>query len=163
IVGKRNCPPRNVQGKPSPLQNKAGCAARAVAEPRHTLLDVDANGDAGDACPMSGLLNLDYLGMEPNVIDNTNVGGSGYKYLAAHARRDTAAGKSRVALLTYGSTTNSNAARIGVGGRGGLGVLPGDNMEAFVDQNLVANYAMVARRHMHQYGSTNEQLAEISV
>ena len=28
---------------------------------------------------------------------------------------------------------------------------------------LVANYAMAARRHMHEYGTTSEQLAEISV
>ncbi|MDZ7669392.1 MAG: hypothetical protein U5Q16_08205 [Gammaproteobacteria bacterium] len=36
-------------------------------------------------------------------------------------------------------------------------------MESFVGQTLVANYAMVARRHMYEYGTTSEQLAEISV
>jgi len=36
-------------------------------------------------------------------------------------------------------------------------------MESFCGLTLVANYALVARRHMHQYGTTSEQLAEISV
>lgn len=163
IVGIHEYPSRDVQGKLSPLQIKADCAARALEDAGLTWRDVDAIYDAGEAGPMSGFMISEYFGIKPNVIDTTNVGGSSYEYHAAHARRDIAAGKARVALLTYGSTAHSNAARIGVGGRGGLGVLPGDNMEAFVGQTLVANYAMVARRHMHQYGTTSEQLAEISV
>ena len=39
---------------------------------------------------------------------------------------------------------------------------PAENMDAFAGMTLIANYAMVARRHMHQYGTTSEQLAEIS-
>ncbi|GIS19925.1 MAG: hypothetical protein CM15mP120_18410 [Pseudomonadota bacterium] len=38
---------------------------------------------------------------------------------------------------------------IGAGGRGG-GISPGDNMETFAGQTLIANYAMVAHRHMHE-------------
>ena len=92
------------------------------------------------------------------------VGGSSYEYHAAHAKRDLAAGKARVALLTYGSTSHSNAWAIGVGARGGAGVpMPADNMEGFTGMTLVSNYAMVAHRHMHQYGTTSEQLAEIAV
>jgi acetyl-CoA C-acetyltransferase len=40
---------------------------------------------------------------------------------------------------------------------------PADNMDAFAGMTLVSNYAMVARRHMHQYGTTSEQLAEIGI
>ena len=56
------------------------------------------------------------------MIDTTNVGGSSYEYHAAHAKRDIAAGKARVALLTYGSTAHSNALAIGVGGARRRGV-----------------------------------------
>ncbi|MEQ8860292.1 MAG: thiolase domain-containing protein [Pseudomonadales bacterium] len=162
IVGIHEYPSRDVEGRLSPLQIKAASAARALEDAGLTWRDVDAVYDAGEAGPMSGLMISEYFGLKPNVIDTTNVGGSSYEYHAAHARRDIAAGKARVALLTYGSTAHSNAARIGVGGRGGLGV-PGDNVESFVGQTLVANYAMVARRHMYEYGTTSEQLAEISV
>lgn len=162
IVGIHEYPSRDVEGTLSPLQIKAASAARALQDAGLDWRDVDAVYDAGEAGPMSGFMISEYFGLKPNVIDTTNVGGSSYEYHAAHARRDIAAGKAKVALLTYGSTAHSNAARIGVGGRGGLG-LPGDNMESFAGQTLVANYAMVARRHMYEYGTTSEQLAEISV
>lgn len=163
IVGIHEHPSRDVEGALSPLQIKAASAARALEDAGLSWRDVDAIYDAGEAGPMSGLMISEYFGLSPNVIDTTNVGGSSYEYHAAHARRAIAAGKAQVALLTYGSTAHSNAARIGVGGRGGGSVLPGDNMEAFAGQTLVANYAMVARRHMYEYGTTSEQLAEIPV
>jgi acetyl-CoA C-acetyltransferase len=163
IVGVHEYPSRDVEGHVSPLQIKAESAARALEDAGLDWRDVDAVYDAGEAGPMSGFMISEYFGLKPNVIDTTNVGGSSYEYHAAHARRDIAAGKARVALLTYGSTAHSNMARIGVGGRGGGAVAPGDNLEAFVGQTLVANYAMVARRHMYEYGTTSEQLAEISV
>ncbi len=50
----------------------------------------------------------------------------------------------------------------GVGGRSGGGMHPAENMDGFAGMTLIANYAMVAHRHMHQYGTTCEQLAEIS-
>ena len=162
IVGIHEYPSRDVEGTLSPLQIKAASAARALEDAGLSWSDVDAVYDAGEAGPMSGFMISEYFGIRPNVIDTTNVGGSSYEYHAAHARRDIAAGKARVALLTYGSTAHSNAARIGVGGRGGAG-LPGDNVESFAGQTLVANYAMVARRHMYEYGTTSAQLAEISV
>lgn len=163
IVGLHEYPSRDVAGKVGPLQIKAACAGRALQDAGLTWGDVDAVYDAGEAGPMSGFAISEYFGVKPNVIDTTNVGGSSYEYHAAHARRDIAAGKARVALLTYGSTAHSAAARIGVGGHGGVGVQPGDNVESFAGQTLVANYAMVARRHMHEYGTTSEQLAEIAV
>ena len=111
---------------------------------------------------MSGLTIAEYFGIHPTVIDTTGVGGSSYEFHAAHARRAIADGKCKVALLTYGSTAHSNAMAIGVGGRGFGGISPSENMEGFAGATLVSNYAMVARRHMHQYGTTSEQLAEIS-
>ena len=163
IVGIHEYPSRDVEGTVSPLQIKAESAARALEDAGLGWRDVDAIYDAGDGGMMSGLTIAEYFGLRPNVIDTTNVGGSSYEYHAAHARRDIAAGKARVALLTYGSTAHSNARAIGVGGRGGGGAHPADNMDAFSGMTLVANYAMAAHRHMHDYGTTSEQLAEISV
>jgi acetyl-CoA C-acetyltransferase len=70
----------------------------------------------------------------------------------------------KVALLTYGSTAASDARAIGTGGMGGLGPpSPVSNMQDPWGMTLVSNYAMVAHRHMHQYGTTSAQLAEIAV
>jgi acetyl-CoA C-acetyltransferase len=162
IVGIHEYPSRDVEGTVSPLQIKAECAARALQDAGLNWSDVDAIYDAGDGGVMSGLTIAEYFGLKPNVINTTNVGGSSYQYHAAHAKRDIAAGKARVALLTYGSTAHSNSQAIGVGGRGVGGAHPANNMDAFSGMTLIANYAMVARRHMHDYGTTSEQLAEIS-
>ena len=163
IVGVHEYPSRKVEGSVSPLQIKAESAARALADAGLTWKDVDAIYDAGEGGGMSGLTTAEYFGLKPNVIDTTAVGGSSYEFHAAHAKRDIAAGKARVALLSYGSTSLSNMMAIGTGGRGGFSSHPADNMDAFVGMTLVSNYAMVARRHMHQYGTTSEQLAEIGV
>lgn len=162
IVGIHEFASRDVEGALSPLQIKAESAACALADAGLSWGDVDAVYDAGDGGGMSGLTISEYFGLKPNIIDTTNVGGSSYELHAAHAKQAIAAGKARVALLTYGSTAHSNARAIGVGGRGG-GVHPADNMDSFAGMTLVANYAMVAHRHMHEYGTTSEQLAEISV
>ncbi|MCZ6617678.1 MAG: hypothetical protein O7E57_06055 [Gammaproteobacteria bacterium] len=162
IVGIHEFASRDVEGALSPLQIKAESAARALADAGLSWGDVDAIYDAGDGGGMSGLTISEYFGLKPNIIDTTNVGGSSYELHAAHAKQAISAGKARVALLTYGSTAHSNAMAIGVGGRGG-GTHPADNMESFAGVTLVANYAMAAHRHMYEYGTTSEQLAEISV
>ena len=163
IVGIHEYPSRDVEGAVSPLQIKAECAARALEDAGLGWSDVDAVYDAGEGGGMAGLNVAEYFGLKPRVIDTTGVGGTSYEYHAAHARRDMAAGKARVALLTYGSAAHSNARAIGVGGRGGAVAHPADNMDGFAGMTLVANYAMAAHRHMHEYGTTGEQLAEISV
>ncbi|MDA1073432.1 MAG: hypothetical protein O3A63_01555 [Proteobacteria bacterium] len=162
IVGIHEYPSRDVEKLVSPLQIKAACAAAALKDAGLNWSDVDAIYDASDGSAMSGLTIAEYFGIKPRVIDTTAVGGSSYEFHAAHAKRDIAAGRAKVALLTYGSTAHSNAMAIGVGGRG-MGTTPADNMESFAGMTLVANYAMAARRHMHEYGTTAEQLAEISV
>jgi len=163
IVGIHEYPSRDVEGEISPLQMKAESAARALEDAGLTWADVDGIYDAGDGGGMmNGLTIAEYFGLKPTVINTTGVGGSSYEFHAAHARRDIAAGKCKVALLTYGSTAHSNARAIGVGGRGAGSMHPAENMDSFAGQTLIANYAMVAKRHMFEYGTTSRQLAEIS-
>jgi len=154
---------KRAAGGLSPLQIKAECAARALEDAGLTWADVDAVYDASEAGRMQGLTIAEYFGVTPRVLDTTAVGGSSYEFHAAHAARDIAAGKANVALLTYGSTAHSDRRAIGTGWRGGSEAQPAANMERPYGLTLVGNYAMVARRHMAQYGTTPEQLAEIAV
>jgi acetyl-CoA C-acetyltransferase len=154
----------------SKLQIKAECAARALEDAGLTWADVDAVYDAGEAGPMPGLTIAEYLGVSPRVVDTTAVGGSSYEFHAAHAVADIAAGKADVALLTYGSTGHTDrgrrtaqAARPATAGRLAGEPQPAWNMEQPYGLTLIGNYALVARRHMAQYGTTPEQLAEIAV
>lgn len=164
IVGIHEYPKRKAPGV-TPLQIKAECAAKALEDAGLKWSDVDGLYDAQDGAGMAGLGLAEYFGLKPNVIDTTAVGGSSYEFHASHAKRDIAAGKCKVALLTYGSTAHSDSRRIGSMG-GGLGAgaaSPLSNMTDPWGMTLIANYAMVAQRHMYQYGTTSEQLARISV
>jgi acetyl-CoA C-acetyltransferase len=163
IVGIYEYPKRKAPGI-TPLQIKAECAERALEDAGLSWKDVDGLYDAQDGPGMSGLSLSEYFGFKPNVIDTTAVGGSSYEFHASHAKRAIAAGKCKVALLTYGSTAHSDARAIGTGGVGGVGPpSPIDNMQAPWGMTLISNYAMVAHRHMYQYGTTSEQLARIAV
>jgi acetyl-CoA C-acetyltransferase len=162
IAGIHEHPLRRAPGR-SKLQLKAESAARALEDAGLTFADVDALYDAGETGPMSGITVAEHLGIEPTVLDTTSLGGSSYEFHAAHAARDIAAGRSNVALLTYGSTSKSEARAIGTGARSAPDPVPGLNMEIPYGLPLIGNYALVAQRHMHEYGTTPEQLAEIAV
>jgi acetyl-CoA C-acetyltransferase len=148
----------------TPIRIKAESATRALEDAGLTWRDVDGLYDAGDGGGMAGLGLAEYFGIYPTVIDTTQVGGSSYEFQAAHAMRDIAAGKCKVALLSYGSTAHSSSIAIGTGGATGVGPpTRSSNMQDPWGMTLVSNYAMVASRHAYEYGTTPEQLAEISV
>lgn len=165
IVGIAEFPERRVQDDISALNIKASSAQRALEDAGLGWGDVDALYDAGEAFSgMSPVMMAEYLQVNPRVIDGTAVGGSSYEFHAAHARRDIEAGRARVALLTYGSTAKRDRRAIGTGGRMTQGMpTPSGNIEDPWGLTLIANYALVARRHMHQYGTRPEDLAEIAV
>ena len=164
IVGIHEYPLRKVAPGTTALQIKADSATAALQDAGLSWKDVDGIYDTGDGGMMPGLNLPEYFGIKPTVIDTSATGGSSYEVQAAHAMRDIAAGKCKVALLTYGSTAHTDARAIGTGGATGQGAPnPVSNMEDPWGLTLIANYAMVANRHMHQYGTTVEQLAEISV
>jgi acetyl-CoA C-acetyltransferase len=154
--------PKRVDPSVSAMQIKAASIRKALDDAGLDWSDIDALYDAGDGEGGGGLGLAAYLGIHPTVIDTTQVGGSSYEFQAAHALRDIAAGKCKVAVLSYGSKAASQRIPIGTGARGGGGSWMA-NMEVPYGMTLISNYAMVAQRHMHQYGTTSEQLAEISV
>ena len=164
IVGIHEYPLRVVGPGVSALQIKAASAARALEDAGLSWADVDAVYDTGSHQSVGGLGISEYFGINPKLIDNTAVGGTSYEFQANHAASMIAAGKCEVALLTYGSTAHSDRRAIGTGGAVGGGTPnPATNMESSWGQTLIANYAMVKNRHMHQYGTTNEQFAHISI
>lgn len=147
----------------SAIQIKAESISKALDDAGLKWSDVDGLYDAQDGEGGGGLAVQHYLGFKPKVIDTTMVGGSSYEFQAAHAMRDIAAGKCSVAVLSYGSNAASNRVAIGTGGRAAPIPTWVSNMEQSYGSTLISNYAMVKNRHMHAYGSTDEEFAEISV
>lgn len=161
IVGIYEYPLRAVGPGVTEMQIRIDSARAALEDAGLRWQDVDGLFDYGGG----GLGLAEYLGIRPTIIDTTSVGGSSFEFHAAHALYAIRSGKCSVALLTYGSTAHSQQRNIGTGGfAGGMGMptLTG-NMENSWGSVLISNYALVAHRHMYQYGTKPEQLAEISV
>lgn len=136
-------------------------AQRALADCGLSKADVDGFGAHG--ITLAPVEAAEQLGLRPTWFDGTNVGGSSWEVMAQHAMEAIQAGSAEVVLLAYGSTARSDAKRQSRGAATAVnrgGPLAFDNPYG---HTLIAKYAMVARRHMHQYGTTVEQLAEIAV
>jgi acetyl-CoA acetyltransferase len=93
-------------------------------------------------------------------------GGSSFVIHVEHAAAAIAAGLCNVALITHGETGLSGRSRRGPRG-GGFNfdpTLPAAQFEApFGAGGAPSTYSMAATRHMHEYGTTSEHLAEVAV
>ena len=142
------------------FQIHAESARGALADAGLTVRDVDGFFTSGVG-PI-GLLSLcHHLDLRPDHVDSTSIGGSSFVSHCIHAAAAIAAGLCKVALVTYGSTAASE--RFAIGTAGTLVGEPPDQFEAPFGPTIVGSYAMVAQRHMHEYGTTSAQLAEIAV
>ncbi len=145
------------------FQIMAESARGALDDAGLTIKDVDGLFSTGIGFGGMGIVGLaDYLNMTPNYLDSTSIGGSSFVAHTAHAAAAIAAGLCEVGLVVYGSTAASSRFAIGTGGGGGGGDIP-DQYEIPFGPTTVGAYAMVAQRHMHEYGTAPEQLAEIAV
>ncbi|GHA26155.1 hypothetical protein GCM10010372_27760 [Streptomyces tauricus] len=146
----------------TPYALHAQAARRALADSGldRSVIDGFASAGLGTLAPVEV---AEYLGLRPTWVDSTSVGGSTWEVMAAHAADAIAAGRANAVLLAYGSTARADirAGRrtgdLSFGARGPL------QFEVPYGHTLIAKYAMAARRHMHAYGTTLEQLASVAV
>jgi acetyl-CoA C-acetyltransferase len=160
IAGAYEHPLRTIPNK-TVQQVHAEVAAGALADAGLSFSDVDAYFCAGDAPGFGALSMAEYLGLQLTHIDNTETGGSSYLLHVQHAAEAIAAGHCHVALITLAGLPRSSGA--GISGAGRFGSAPEISFENFFGLSIVAGYAMAARRHMHEFGTTSAQLAEIKV
>ncbi len=156
IVGAYEHPTRKAPDK-STAQLHAECARGALADAGLTKDDVDGYFCAGDAPGMGPLSMADYMNLRVRHVDATDIGGSSYLMLVSHAVQAIAAGKCSVALITLAGRPRSEPARPGN---------PWQPDAAWEQPYGIATlnaYAMCAMRHMHEFGTTAEQLAWIKV
>ncbi len=103
-------------------------------------------------------LNLaEYLGISPRYIDGTIIGGSSFMFHIQHAMAALQLGLCNVAVIAYGSTQRSI-------GRQNASVREINPYETPYRPFLPSTaYALAASRHMHEFGTTREQMAEVAV
>jgi acetyl-CoA C-acetyltransferase len=162
IAGAYEHPDRKIPGK-SLAQVHAEVATGALNDAGLTMSDVDAYFCAGDAPGFGPVSMADYLGLRNlRYLDSTETGGSSYLTHVGHAAAAIAVGKCRVALITLAGLPRSQ--RTPSGQRAGrAGAAPEAGFEAPFGPTTVSMYALAARRHMHEFGTTSAQLAAIKV
>ena len=161
IVGAWEHPTRKAPDK-TVAQLHAESAAGALADAGLTKRDVDGYFCAGDAPGMGPLSMADYMGLRLTHFDSTEVGGSSYIAHVSHASQAIAAGKCNVALITLAGRPRTEG-RSGVIARPASSAVPETTWEAPFGAVTINMYAMVAMRHMYEFGTTPEQLAWVKV
>jgi acetyl-CoA acetyltransferase len=141
----------------TPLDLVGQATLRVLEDAGLEKSDVDGLFSASAYHHMPTLSVGEYLGIRPRYSDATNVGGSSFVSHLLHAAATIDAGLCEVALIAYGSTQRSG------GGRLVSGSEPLPYEAPYRPRYPVSMYALATSRHMHQYGTTREQLAEVAV
>lgn len=165
IVGADETDEIGIVPNMTPIMMQAQAARNALRDAGIEKSEVDAVFTCGVSAMASTQL-CEYLGIIPKYTDSTQVGGSSFVIHVEHAAAAIAAGICSVALIVHGETGHSGRFRRGPRGMGGMfdSSLPLAQFEMpYGLGGPPSVYAMCAMRHMHQYGTTSEQLAEIAV
>ncbi|WP_433868737.1 thiolase [Saccharopolyspora sp. CA-218241] len=141
----------------TPLDLVGQATARALADAGLAKSEVDGLFTASSYFPMSGMDTAEYLGIRPSYVDGSTIGGSSFVSHLLHAASAIHAGVIGTALIVYGSTQRSDGGRL-------LSPSKANPYEApYRARHPISMYALAAARHMHEYGTTREQLADVAV
>ncbi len=161
IAGIYEHPTRKAVDQTIP-QLHAEVAIGALADAGLTLDDVDGYFCGGDAPGLGGISMAEYMGLNLKYTDSTETGGSSYVIHVGHAVNAIAMGKCSVALITLAGRPRAEGVAT-LGPRDYGSALPELGFESPYGPVVTNQYGMAAMRHMHQYGTTSEQLAWVKV
>jgi acetyl-CoA C-acetyltransferase len=147
----------------SVAQLHADVARGALADAGLSAADVDGYFCSADAPGMGPTSMVEYLNLRPRHVDSTDIGGASYIALVGHAAQAIALGKCDVALITLAGRPRSEGVATGTVPRVRNPSQPDFQWEYPYGIANAGGYALCARRHMHEYGTTSEQLAWVKV
>jgi len=157
VVGAAESDLGQVAPHTSPLDLMAQATRRALDDCGLKLSDIDGIFCAVGQVRLSPLALAEYLRLKPKYFDGTIIGGSSFMAHVSHAQAAIEMGLCEVALITYGSTQRSVS-------RAAASRPEYNYYETPYKPFLPASaYALAASRHMHEFGTTREQLAEVAV
>ncbi len=135
----------------------AHASLRALAEAGLRPADVDALFIAQPQDTLATLCFSEYMGIQPKLTDNNRSGGSAFLLHLEHAALALDAGLCEVALIAYGSNQATATGKLVQSSR------PSVHEAPYKPLRPISSYALAAARHMHRYGTTKRQLAEVAV
>ncbi len=143
----------------SALQITGEASLAALDDAGLALSDVDAVFCHSAFYSFPATTLSEYLGLTPRYVDTTAIGGSSFVAHLRHATAAIHAGMCEVALIAYGSNQRSHSGGLATSGSN---LVPSYEMP-FSPRMPVSGYALAAARHMHEYGTSREHLAEVAV
>jgi acetyl-CoA C-acetyltransferase len=141
----------------------ADVALGALEDAGLTKDDIDGYFCSADAPGMGPTSMIEYLNLNPRHVDSTDIGGASYLSLVSHAAQAIAAGKCSIALITLAGRPYSEGVATGLQPKLRDPSQPDFQWEYPYGIANANGYAMCAKRHMYEYGTTSEQLAWIKV
>jgi len=138
-------------------------AQRAVADAGLTLRDIDGICTASVSAPMWVMPVIEHLGIRPSFIDSTMMGGSSFVAHLLPAMHALTSGQCNAVLVCYGSTQRTSTLSRTEMSRIRKNLDPQPYETPYAPLAPLSSYALAAARHMHQYGTTREQLAEVAL
>ncbi len=135
----------------------AQSALAALGDAGLKLSDVDGLFCTMMEDSMPALMAAEYLGIQLRFIDGTMSGGSSFVNYLTSATMALDAGLCDVALIVYGSNQRTASGRLVTASR------PPAYEAPYNPRYPISAYAMAAARHMHEYGTTREHLADVAV
>ncbi|MCP1335322.1 thiolase [Futiania mangrovi] len=151
LANRPEAPGRNA------IELLAEASINALDDAGLTLSDVDGLFTGSAFHYMPTLSAAEYLGIRPTYSDGSMVGGSSFVMHLLNAAMALEAGLCNVALICYGSNQRT------IGGRLVSMSEPQVYEAPYRPRYPVSAYALAASRHMYEYGTTREQLAEVAV
>jgi acetyl-CoA acetyltransferase len=141
----------------TPLEILALSVQEALKDCGLRLSDVDGLFTGSSYHFLPTLSIAEYLGIRPRFSDGNMVGGSSFVAHVLHAAAALDAGLCEVALIAYGSNQRTAGGRL-------ASMSEAQPFERqYEPRHPITAYALAASRHMHQYGTTRENLADVAV
>jgi acetyl-CoA acetyltransferase len=142
-----------------PLDMAAVASRNALADAGLTFADVDGVFYTGSDDTFGGAMNLaQYCGIaNPRVLENSRTGGNVFLSYIEQAAYLLDAGLIDCALIAYGSNQASATGKLSRTNK------PFPYEAWYQPLNPLSGYALAAARHMHQFGTTKEQLGEVAL
>ncbi|MCD6076081.1 MAG: thiolase [Ramlibacter sp.] len=142
-----------------PLEMIAHASRTALQDAGLGLQDVDGLFGCMQVDFFSTMAVAEYLGIRPTFSDNNRLGGSSFLMHTLQAALALEAGLCKVALIFYGSNQRTAMGKLQSAVQGAWTAFESRYGPRFP----ISSYALAASRHMHEYGTTPEQLAEVAV
>ncbi|NLD68066.1 MAG: thiolase [Limnobacter sp.] len=138
-------------------------ALAACADAGIGLRDIDGLATCSVTASMWAMPVAESLGIRPRFVDSTMLGGSSFVEHLLPAMMALDAGICNAVLVCYGSTQRSGTANRAMIAAARKAMDPQPYEHPYAPATAAPSYALAAARHMHQFGTTREQLAEVAV